>query len=212
MRQEPRRIVDVSQVVSPDSAVFPGDTPFSLRHVMSLAGGGSCDVGTITTTLHVGTHADAPSHFVQGAESIADVPLERYVGPARVVARHGDEPITAEEVAEWDARPGERLLVRTRDEVDPAVFPAEFAHLTPAAAAALAAAGVVLFGIDTPSVDHQDSKTLGAHKALLGGNVAILENLDLTAAAPGRWELIALPIRIAGADAAPVRAILRPLE
>lgn len=204
-------LIDISQTVSPTSSVFPGDTPFTLRKVASLADGASCDVGTIQTTLHIGTHADAPSHFVQGAPGIGEVPLERYYGPARVVARIGDGPITADEVRAWNPTKGMRYLVRTRDVVDPGEWPAQFAHLDPAAARVLAEAGVALFGIDTPSVDHQDSKTLDAHKALLSGNVAILENLDLTGVRPMPYELMAFPLKIAGADAAPCRAVLRTL-
>lgn len=205
------RIVDVSQRVSAASGVFPGDTRFELTKICTMAGGASCDVGTIRSSLHVGTHADAPSHFVPGAPHIADVPLDAYLGPAVVVERIGDGPITAADVARWPVARGDRVLVRTRRAVDPSAFPAEFAHLTEESARALAAAGAVLFGIDTPSVDHQTSKTLAAHKALFAGGVAILENLDLTGAAPGRWELIALPLRIEGGDAAPVRAVLRSL-
>jgi arylformamidase len=205
------RLVDVSQRIGAGTAVFPGDTPFSLRQVMSMACGGSCDVGTITTTLHIGTHADAPSHFAPGAPGIADLPLEAYFGPCRVVERIGDSEISADEVWAWGVQRGMRYLVRTRRVIDPEEFPGAFAHLSREAASALAEAGVALFGIDTPSVDHRDSKTLDAHKALLAGGVAILENLDLAAAPPGFYEIIAFPLRIDGADASPVRAVLRTL-
>ena len=204
-------LIDISQKVSADGATFPGDTPFTLRRVCEMASGASCDVGTITTTLHIGSHADAPSHFAPGAPSIADVPLDRYFGPCRVVERIGDRPVTAEDVRAWKPVRGMRYLLRSRTAVDPSVFPDAFAHLEPAAAAALADAGVILFGIDTPSVDHRDSKTLDAHKQLLRGGVAILENLDLSHVRPGEYELIAFPLRIAGADASPVRAVLRTL-
>jgi arylformamidase len=204
-------LIDISQRVTPGSSVFPGDTRFTLRKVAALADGASCDVGTIETTLHIGTHADAPSHFVAGADGIGEVPLERYFGPARVMNRIGDGPITADEVRAWNPVKGMRYLVRTRETVDPDVWPAEFAHLSPDAAVVLAEAGVVLFGIDTPSVDHQESKTLDAHKALLAGDVAILENLDLSHVRPMPYELMAFPLRIVGADASPVRAVLRTL-
>lgn len=204
-------LIDISQKVTPRSGVFPGDTRFELRKVAEMAKGASCDVGTVTTTLHIGTHADAPSHFAPDAPGIGEVPLERYYGPARVVERLGDAPITAEDVRAWRPMRGMRYLVRTRTHVDPDLFPDAFAHLEPAAAAALADAGVALFGIDTPSVDHRDSKTLDAHKALLRGGVAILENLDLAHVRPGPYELMAFPLRIVGADASPVRAVLRPL-
>ena len=204
-------LIDISQRVSARSGVFPGDTPFSRRLVMSMAEGGSCDVGTMTTTLHVGTHADAPGHFVAGGAGIGEVPLAKYFGPVRVVERISDAPITAEDVARWSPQRGMRYLVKTRRAVDPDVFPEAFAHLDPEAARALAAAGVELFGIDTPSVDHRDSKTLDAHKALAAGGVAILENLDLDAAPAGPYELMAFPLRFEGADASPVRAVLRTL-
>jgi len=204
-------LIDISQRVTPDTSVFPGDTRFTLRKVASLDEGASCDVGTIETTLHIGTHADAPSHFVAGADGIGEVPLERYFGPVRVVQRIGNGPLSADEVRGWNPTKGMRYIVRTRETVDPNEWPEEFAHLAPDAAVALAEAGVVLFGIDTPSVDHQDSKTLDAHKALLAGNVAILENLDLTGVRPMPYELMAFPLRIPGADASPVRAVLRTL-
>ena len=204
-------LIDISQKVTPRSAVFPGDTPFTLTKVAAMADGASCDVGTIRTTLHIGTHADAPGHFASGAPGIGEVPLERYFGPVRVVERLGDGPLTEDDVRAWNLLPGMRYLVRTRATYDPDVFPAAFAHLDPTAAALLATSKVALFGIDTPSVDHQDSKTLDAHKALLAGGVAILENLDLTGVRPGPYELMAFPLRIPGADASPVRAVLRTL-
>ena len=204
-------LIDISQRVSATAAVFPGDTQFTLRKVAEMSHGASCDVGTITTTLHIGTHADAPSHYAPGAPSIADVPLDRYFGPCRVVERLGDAPVTAEQVRAWRLMAGMRYLLRSRTAVDPAVFPDAFAHLEPDAAAALADARVALFGIDTPSVDHRDSKTLDAHKQLLRGGVAILENLDLSHVRPGPFELIAFPLRIDAADASPVRAVLRTL-
>lgn len=204
-------LIDISQRVSAETGVFPGDTRFSLRKVAAMTDGASCDVGTITTTLHIGTHADAPSHFVAGAAGISEVPLEKYFGPCRVVERLGDGPVAADEVRTWRLMRGMRYLVRTRTSVDPSVFPEAFAHLDPEAAALLAESGVALFGIDTPSVDHQSSKTLDAHKHLCGGGVAILENLDLSHVRPGHYELMAFPLRIAGADAAPVRAVLRTL-
>lgn len=204
-------LLDISRRVSPTTPVFPGDTPYSVRLVMAMADGGSCDVGTITSTLHIGTHADAPSHFFPGAADIAAVEMAKYFGPCRVVERLGDGPITAQDVAGWSVQRGMRYLVKTRREVGADVFPAEFAHLEPEAARALASAGVELFGIDTSSVDHKDSKTLDAHKALLAGGVAILENLELSAARPGPYELMAFPLKLAGADASPVRAVLRTL-
>ena len=204
-------LIDISQPMSADLAVFPGDTPFSIRKVMSMSDGMSCDVSTITTTLHAGTHSDAPNHFVAGAPGIDEVPLESYFGPCRVVERIGNGPITADEVRSWKPMAQMRYLVRTRASVDPSEFPAEFAHFTAESAAVLADAGIALIGLDTPSMDHQSSQTLDAHKTLLGAGIAILENLDLSHVTPSSYELMAFPLRISGADAAPVRAVLRTL-
>jgi arylformamidase len=201
-------LLDISRPVDASIACWPGDTPFASEWVMHLDRGDSCTVSRITLSPHNGTHADAPSHFLAGAPGIGEVPVEKYVGPCRVVERIGDGPLLPREVARWRVRRGDRILVRTRRRVDPRRFPARFAHLAPEAAVALASAGAVLFGIDTPSVDHRDSKTMDAHLALLGGGVAILENLDLTKARPGRWRLLAAPVRFSGLDAAPVRALL----
>jgi len=203
----PLSLIDISRRVSSRSAVFPGDVPFEMVQTDI----GSCVVGRMATTLHIGTHADAPSHFVRGAAAMADVDLAKYFGPCRVVQRLGDGPITTQDVAAWNVQRGMRYLVKTTNVVDPDVFPDAFAHLAPDAARMLASAGVELFGIDTSSVDHKDSKTLDAHKALAAGGVAILENLDLTNARPGPYELMAFPLRLAGADASPVRAVLRTL-
>jgi arylformamidase len=203
-----RRLIDISQPVDGSVAAWPGDTPFSATFVCEVAAGASVTVSRVTTSPHNGTHADAPSHFVAGAAGIGEVPVEKYVGPCRVVERIGDGPIAAAEVRRWRVRRGERILVRSRRKVDPRVFPARFAHLDGESAAALAEAGAVLFGIDTPSVDHRDSKTMDAHRGLLAGGVAILENLDLSRVKPGRYRLLAAPVRYAGLDAAPVRALL----
>ena len=203
-----KRLLDISQAVDASTACWPGDTPFSLKWVAHLDEGAAVTVSAITTSPHNGTHADAPCHFLKGAPGIGEVDVAKYVGPCRVVERLGTGPLTAAEVRRWRARKGERILVRTRRRVDPAVFPVRFAHLVGESAKILARAGVVLFGIDTPSVDHRDSKTMDAHRALLSGGTAILENLDLSKAKPGRWRLVAPPLRLPGLDASPVRALL----
>ncbi len=206
-------LVDVTQPLDERTAVWPGDTPFSRTWVMQLAAGDSCDVSTIRTSVHAGTHADAPRHFVAGGAGAAEVPLEAYIGPCRVlsVTPQGDPPfVPAGEIEALAGAGVERLLLRTRrGALDPAVFDERFCALGPAAAEAAVALGLSLIGLDTPSMDSFASKDLPAHKILVRGGVAILENLDLSRAADGDWELIALPLKIRGADATPVRAVLR---
>ena len=206
-------LIDISQSVGEGLAVFPGDAAFELRRTFDMARGDSCTVGAITTTLHAGTHADAPAHFLPEGESVEQLPLDAFCGAARVVERLGDLEITAEEVSAWAPERGSRLLIKTREKIDPRVFPTSFAYLEPRAAELLGEAGVLLVGLDTPSVDPPDSTSLDSHRALARGDVAILENLDLTRVAAGSFELIALPLRLEGADASPVRALLRvPVE
>jgi arylformamidase len=200
---------DISQRVRPETAVWPGDTTFSARRVMEISGGASCNVTTITMSVHCGTHADAPLHFEEGAESAGEVPLASYLGPARVhhvrsrgrVIDPGDLPPLGGV---------ERLLLRCEGAPDETRFGVR--ALSPAAAEAISAAGLKLVGLDGQSVDEADSKTLPSHKILRRGRVAILENLDLSLVPEGDYELIALPLRLMGVDASPVRAILRPLS
>ena len=207
-RRRGPRLLDISQPVDASVACWPGDTPFSSEWVCRIEDGAAVTVSRVTMSPHDGTHADAPCHFLAGAAGIGEVPVEKYVGPCRVVERIGNGPLGAVEVRRWRVRRGERLLVRSRRKVNPRVFPVRFAHLTGESAAVLSSAGAMLFGIDTPSVDHRDSKTMDAHRTLLKGGVAILENLDLSRVRPGRYRLLAAPLRLPGLDASPVRALL----
>lgn len=208
MTRWPRRWRDISQPVDASVACWPGDTPFSVEWVAHLDRGAPVTVSKITSSPHNGTHADAPNHFLQGAPGIGEVDPAAYLGPCRVVERIGTGPLRPEEVRRWRVKRGDRLLARTRRRVDPRRFPKRFAHLTGASARVLAEAGAVLFGIDTPSVDFVTSRTMEAHRVLLSGGIAILENLDLTGVRTGRYVLVAPPLRLRGLDASPVRALL----
>lgn len=202
------RLWDISPRVSPDSPVWPGDTAFSSRRVMSMEEGDAVNVGTIETTVHVGAHADAPAHFLAAGASMADCPLEPYLGPCRLLERLGSGPILREEL-EGRVEGVERLLVRTRAEGAGDPFEEGFAFLDAETARWLAGEGLRLVGLDTPSVDRFDSKDMASHLALLARGVAILENLELAAVPEGEYELIALPLPLEGMDASPVRAVLR---
>jgi arylformamidase len=204
-------IRDISPPVSPAVEVWPGDTPFTSRKVMELAAGDSCNVTTIQTTVHVGAHADAPLHFAADAADAATVDLDPYLGPARVVRLPTDGAITRAQLESLDLAGVVRLLVHTRSLTGPPSYSGPMSHLDPEAAAWLAARRFKLVGLDSYSVDHRDSKTLPSHHALLAGGVRNLEGLDLTGVPPGDYELIALPLRLVGCDASPVRAILRDL-
>jgi arylformamidase len=214
-----RRIHDLSPRIEPGFPVWPGDTAFASRLTWSLAEGASVNLSALTTTPHLGSHADAPFHSEPDGASIADLPLAPFLGPCRVVAVPPEpliEPrhLVGLDTGELDLADPPRLLLKTGS-VPPlaagAPFPERFSAISPALARLLAARGVLLVGLDTPSVDPFDSKTLDAHHALAAGGVAILEGLDLSQVPPGLYELIALPLNLAGLDASPVRAVLRPL-
>ena len=207
---EARRIIDISQPVDASIGVWPGDTPFSAEFTWKMADGDACNVSRVVTSPHNGTHADAPVHFVPGAAGIGDVPLDAYLGACWVLdgPRSGQvEPVHFDGV---DLVAYPRLLIRTRDD-DSTRFPASFVSLSAPAARALCDRGVRLVGLDTPSMDPVDSKSMHAHHVLLPGAIAILENLVLSHVEPGPYELIALPLRWLGLDASPVRAVLREL-
>lgn len=203
----------MSVAVAPGTPEWPGDTPFSCGWTWAIARGASVNVSAFTTSPHVGTHADAPLHVRDGWPAADALPLAAFVGPARVVDLRGAAgPVDLDALAGrgW-ARGVERLLLRTGRSIASGAFPAAWPALTADCAAQLAGSGLRLLGVDCPSVDERESKTLAVHHALFGGGAYVLENLDLGAAPPGDYELLAPPMKLVGLDAAPVRALLRRL-
>jgi arylformamidase len=206
-----RRIIDVSRAIDERTAVWPGDTTFTRRSVMSIAEGCSCNVSTVTLSLHTGTHADAPSHYLPQAPAAHEVVLAKYVGPCRVLTPKSIDALRPADLAGLDLAAEERLLVRHPVPLRDDEWRNDFFYCSPEAAELLAGAGAKLLGLESPSMDPMTSKELRAHKTLHRAGVAILESLDLSAAPDGRYELIALPLKLIGADASPVRAVLRTL-
>lgn len=205
-------LYDVSQPVTPATAAFPGDTPFSCDWTLRLERGASVNLTRITTSPHVGTHVDAFLHYLPDGAGIGEEPLDLFHGPSEVVhVPPGLDLVEPRHLAHVDLERAERVLIRSRAVVDPAEFPARFAALAPETARLLAEARVRLVGVDVPSVDPADSKALEAHRALGRAGIANVENLDLSAVPAGRYELLALPLRWPGLDASPVRAVLREL-
>ncbi len=208
---------DISEPIAPDTAVFPGDTPYSATWVARLERGDSCNVSTMRMSVHCGTHGDAPIHFVAGGTDAASAPLDAYLGRCRVldVAAIGSPPLVDPASLAGRLAGVERVLLRTARTHDHRRFDPAFVALGVEAARALVAARVRLVGIDTPSLDPGTSKDLPTHHLLAAAGVVWLENLDLSSVPvdPGAgtdYELLALPLRIVGGDAAPVRAVLRP--
>ncbi len=213
-------LYDITPLVSPALPVWPGDTPYRAELTWSMAEGAPVNVSAITTTPHLGAHADAPFHVEADGATIADLPLEPFLGPCRVVDVPAEPLIVPAHLDGVDLGDPPRLLLKTGsvrrggerqgDDASPA-FPERFSALSPELARALGEAGALLVGLDTPSVDPFDSKDLLAHHALIAGGVVNLEGLLLDGVPAGVYELVALPLRLAGLDASPVRAVLRTL-
>ncbi|MEA3190196.1 MAG: arylformamidase [Thermoplasmata archaeon] len=208
--QDPEGILDISPLVSPRIAVWPGDVPYTSRKSATLGPAGGIDLGDMHTTYHVGAHTDAPRHYKLGAADAASVPLEPYVGPCQVVqvrARRGKR-FGLVDLAQQVTAP--RVLFKTGTFPDPHAWNTDFAAPEPELLDALAARGVVLVGFDTPSTDLFDSKDLAAHQRLAKHGMMNLEGLVLDHVAPGDYTLVALPLKLQDADASPVRAVLLP--
>ena len=205
-------IIDISPLLEPDIAVWPGDTPFARNVSLDMAAGANLTLSDVRTTLHVGAHADAPSHYVAGGGDIASRRLELYIGQCIVVHVNVDrgERVRPLHIA-GKAITAPRVLFRTGTFPDPRNWNDDFASLSPQLIDVLHEHGVMLVGIDTPSVDPFDSKELESHQALAEFDMGNLEGLVLDNVAEGTYELLAAPLRIRGADASPVRALLRTI-
>jgi arylformamidase len=211
------KIWDISRTLSNDLAEWPGDEPFRFRLTRQKAKGESVNLGAISMSVHNGTHADARFHFDTNGESIEKAPLETYLGRATVVDL-GQAFLDSKEkhlITIEDLRPSaeaiaaaSRLLVKTGRWSDSTVFPNQIPVIAADVPAWLQKNGVKLLGLDLPSVDEIDSKSLQNHHALSRAGIAIVESLDLSDVASGIYQFAALPLKIAGGDGAPMRAIL----
>lgn len=206
-------IIDISRTLSPAIAVWPGDTPFQIRTTMTREEGASVNLTTLTLSAHTGSHADAPYHYTDEGTTLEAVSLEPFWGPAQVVTVEKEGgALTPDDFAGYEIGRAPRLLVHSAtSELDPTRFPEQYVYPSPELAAFLGERGVILYGTDAPSMDAVDSKRLPGHNALHQQGIAILEGLDLSRAADGLYELVALPLKIAGGDGSPVRAALRPI-
>lgn len=205
-------LFDISPPLDASLAVWPGDSPLSREVLLELARGDSVTLSTLRATAHLGAHADAPSHYGAGGPDIASRALDLYLGPCQVmrVAVPRGECVTPEMLSGPPEAP--RVLLATATYPDPHRFAQDFAALSPRLVDHLHGAGVRLVGIDTPSVDLFASRELAAHGRFLAHDMAILEGLVLDGVPEGTYELIALPLRLTGFDASPVRAVLRSLR
>lgn len=203
-------LYDISPPITPDLAVWPGDTKPSREVLMDMHNGDNLTLSTLHATVHLGSHADGPNHYGVDARSIDQQKLDRYIGPAQVfhVNVKRGERIGLKHIPDEEVNTA-RVLFATGTFPDPTNWNTDFAALEPDLVDELHQQGVKLIGIDTPSVDLFDDKSLAAHQRFLVNNMAILEGLVLRDVPEGMYELIALPLKLVGFDASPVRAVLR---
>ena len=209
-------LLDISIRVASGTPEWPGDTPYSCGWTARLDAGSTVNLSAITLSPHVGTHADAPLHVRDGWPASDALPVTAFVGPAAIIdvsPSSGeiayDMLAAAARAQDLDLAATTRLLLRTGRTIADGQFPERWPWLAPTCVERLCADGLVLLGVDAPSVDGRESKDLATHQALFGAGAWNLENLDLRTVAPGCYELLALPLSLGGLDAAPARAVLR---
>jgi arylformamidase len=203
------RIYDISMSLHTRLACWPGDAPYEWRWTCRKSEGAAVNVGQVSLSVHAGTHTDAPFHFADAGPTVEALALDPYLGPARVLDVRGRDVIRVADLEAIDVTHTPRLLLRTGAWVDRGRFPERIPVLGAEVPGWLAERGAVLVGLDVPSVDAIDSKDLPNHHALGSHGIAILESLDLAGVPEGVYELIALPLKLVGADGSPVRAVLR---
>ena len=215
-------IIDISIPIQSGMIHWPEDPPVEITLPCSVDHGDFCTVRRLNMGSHTGTHVDAFSHFLPGADSLSEMPLDPYVGPCRVLAIEHPKHISREELEglDWSDCHGEplkRVLLksdncRREKPWHELPFDPDFVHLTPSAATFLVEKGIQLVGVDYLSVDGYHSDNVPVHRILLPARVYPLEGLNLRHVEPGDYELICLPLPIHNGDGAPARTILRPLS
>ncbi len=189
------RIIDITKDLI-TTEPYPGDPAPELSVFASIAGGDSCNLARLYTTLHCGTHADAPLHFIENGKTINSVPLGKFLGECRVI-EVDTEMITGEYVDKHFPKGTKRVLIKSGGK----------AYFEKTGAEEAAYLGYELIGTDSNSIGSAADQ-INPHRAILSEDIAVLENLDLSAVAPGQYFLVALPVKINGVEAAPVRAVL----
>ena len=206
--------LDVSVTVRSGLPVWPGNPSVDLSSVQSFPQGDEVTISKLSLGAHTGTHMDAPLHFIQAGKTVDDVPLEIGLGHARVIEIE-QEVITSEELEKHDIEAGERILFKTqnsaRDLWAKEEFTEAYVYISTEAGEYLAGKEVKLVGVDYISVGGYQKNAPEVHCALLGGGVWIVEGLVLTDISPGHYDLLCLPLKLKGLEAAPVRALLRPI-
>jgi arylformamidase len=205
------RIYDISTPVRNAGVVYPGNPDIRIEPQQAISRGAGANVSSIAFGSHTGTHVDAAKHFFDDGETVDQIPLERFIGPAILIALEDDlMSVGTADLEQHDIGSHTRVLLRTRNSslLRRSDFVRDYTFLAPDGAEYLVQRGVELVGVDYYSIEQFHSGHHRTHLTLLGKSIVIVEGLDLSEPPPGEYQLICLPLRLAGLDAAPARAIL----
>lgn len=205
-------IIDISVPLKSDLPVWPGSPGFKLYRTMNLAAGDEANVSQLDTDVHVGTHVDAPCHFIESGTAVEDLSLDVLMGEAYVAELPEVQAVTALDLEKLNLPPKTtRLLLHTTNsrlwQDNVTEFNKEFVALTADGAQWLVDKGIRLIGVDYLSVQRYNDSTL-THEILLKAGIIIVEGLNLTNVAAGMYQLVCLPIKLVGSDGSPARAVL----
>jgi arylformamidase len=205
------KLIDISVPLDSNLPTYPGNVPFSIQLQQEMARGDHANVSAISTSVHAGTHVDAPRHFIEGGAGVETLPLEMLCGRTRVIELTTRRGITPDDLAGIDLSEDVRVLIKTHNSRTWGVpeFQRDFVGVTEGAARLFVDRGVKVLGIDYLSIEVFRTPGAPAHRALLSAGVIIIEGLNLRDVDPGIYELFCLPLRIVGADGAPARVVLR---
>lgn len=205
-------ILDITVPISAGMVVWPGDPQVEIEPVARIAEGSTCNISRVCFSNHIGTHVDPPLHFIDGAGTVDNLPLDALIGPAYVAHIPNRNAISADDLQSANIPRTERLLLKTDNArfwpPQDSVFHEDFVHITPDAARWVVERGIRLIGIDYLSIQQFNAPTPDTHITLLYKGVVILEGVDLSKVEPGEYQLICLPLKIANGDGAPARAVL----
>jgi arylformamidase len=204
-------VYDISLPIESGGLVYPGNPPIEIAPQQEIARGGSSNVSSLAFGSHTATHVDAPRHFFDDGVTIDALPLGLFMGPAVLVAVGDDVmAVTEAHLRTHELKGHTRVLIKTRNSafIRERDFHRDYTYLAPDGAAYLVSLGVKLVGVDYLSIEQFHSGHHRTHRTLLERGVVIVEGLDLSAPAAGPYELHCLPLRLAGLDGAPARAVL----
>lgn len=207
-----RKWIDISQPLTNEMEVWPGDTPFQYKLTYDKESTGSVNVGQLTSSVHTGTHVDAPFHFNEQGKKIDEIDVNTFIGPAKIIDLSDFSTISKKELEQFDLNNVSRLLLKTTMSKNTLEFTENYTLLNEDIGPFLKEKGISLLGVDMPSVDSLDSKQMLTHHSLNNNSILIIENLQLASIKQGYYDFVALPLHIKGSDGSPVRAVIRPRE